>query len=236
MARFRHGRVLFAGDAAHQVSPFGARGANSGVQDADNLAWKLALRAARRGAGAAARHLLRRARPAADENILNSTRSTDFITPKSAMSRTFRDAVLELAARHPFARRLVNSGRLSVPATLRARRSTRPTRTRSAARWRPARRRPTRRSPSTAGRRGSSTISAARSRWCTSARPTCRRRCRAAASTCGRPAGRPRPARRAAGLLAQRYDAATEPRTCSGPTSMSVRAGGDTIRLESARP
>ena len=42
MERFVHGRVLFAGDAAHRVSPFGARGANSGVQDADNLGWKLA--------------------------------------------------------------------------------------------------------------------------------------------------------------------------------------------------
>lgn len=43
MPNFRHGRVLFAGDSAHQVSPFGARGANSGIQDADNLAWKLKL-------------------------------------------------------------------------------------------------------------------------------------------------------------------------------------------------
>src|SRR5690606_17587018 len=57
---------------------------------------------------------------AADENLRNSTRSTDFITPKSAVSRTFRDAVLALARRHPFARRLVNSGRLSVPAVLAA--------------------------------------------------------------------------------------------------------------------
>jgi 3-(3-hydroxy-phenyl)propionate hydroxylase len=56
---------------------------------------------------------------AADENILNSTRSTDFITPKSAVSRIFRDAVLTLARDHAFARRLVNSGRLSVPAVLR---------------------------------------------------------------------------------------------------------------------
>ena len=43
MARFRHGRCLFAGDAAHQLSPFGARGGNSGLQDADNLVWKLKL-------------------------------------------------------------------------------------------------------------------------------------------------------------------------------------------------
>ena len=120
MERFRHGRVLFAGDAAHGVSPFGARGANSGVQDADNLAWKMRLVLQ----GLAPDRLLDsyddERVDAADENILNSTRSTDFITPKSEISRTFRDAVLRLAADHPFARRLVNSGRLSVPATLAA--------------------------------------------------------------------------------------------------------------------
>jgi 3-(3-hydroxy-phenyl)propionate hydroxylase len=55
---------------------------------------------------------------AADENIRNSTRSTDFITPKSAVSRLFRNAALELARTQPFARKLVNSGRLSVPAIL----------------------------------------------------------------------------------------------------------------------
>ena len=118
MDAFRHGRVLFAGDSAHGVSPFGARGANSGLQDAENLSWKLAavLR------GDAGDDLLDtyacEREAAADENILNSTRSTDFITPKSETSRLFRDAVLHLARRHPFARGLVNSGRLSVPATL----------------------------------------------------------------------------------------------------------------------
>jgi 3-(3-hydroxy-phenyl)propionate hydroxylase len=55
---------------------------------------------------------------AADENIRNSTRSTDFITPKSRASRTFRNAVLGLARQHAFARSLVNSGRLSVPSLL----------------------------------------------------------------------------------------------------------------------
>ncbi len=118
MQRFRHDRLLFAGDAAHLVSPFGARGANSGVQDADNLAWKLELVLR----GAAPARLLdsydRERVAAADENILHSTRATDFITPKSAVSRVFRDAVLSLARRYPFARRLVNSGRLSVPAVL----------------------------------------------------------------------------------------------------------------------
>lgn len=119
MDRFVHGRVFFAGDAAHGVSPFGARGANSGVQDAENLAWKLDLVLR----GQAPRALLDSYGPereyAADENILNSTRATDFITPKSAVSRLFRDATLDLAKQHAFARRIVNSGRLSVPATLR---------------------------------------------------------------------------------------------------------------------
>ncbi len=55
---------------------------------------------------------------AADENLMNSTRSTDFITPKSATSKTFRNAVLGLAGKYPFARALVNSGRLSVPSWL----------------------------------------------------------------------------------------------------------------------
>jgi 3-(3-hydroxy-phenyl)propionate hydroxylase len=118
MQFFRHGRVLFAGDAAHLVSPFGARGANSGIQDVDNLVWKLRLVMA----GLAPERLLdtydTERTAAADENIRHSTRATDFITPKSAISRTFRDAVLGLAKHHAFARRLVNSGRLSVPAVL----------------------------------------------------------------------------------------------------------------------
>ena len=118
MQRFRHGRVLFAGDAAHQVSPFGARGANSGIQDTDNLAWKLKLVLD----GMAPDRLLdtysEERVAAADENLLNSTRSTDFITPKSQVSKDFRNAVLGLAREHAFARTLVNSGRLSVPAHL----------------------------------------------------------------------------------------------------------------------
>ncbi|WP_186399763.1 FAD-dependent oxidoreductase [Stappia sp. P2PMeth1] len=117
MEKFRHGRVIFAGDSAHQVSPFGARGANSGLQDTDNLAWKLKLVLD----GTAPEALLDSYDAervfAADENILNSSRSTDFITPKSQASRVFRDAVLELAEHHAFARPLVNSGRLSLPAT-----------------------------------------------------------------------------------------------------------------------
>jgi 3-(3-hydroxy-phenyl)propionate hydroxylase len=114
LERFVHGRVVFVGDAAHQVSPFGARGGNSGIQDAENLAWKLAAIVQ----GNAEASLLdsyecERGR-AADENILHSTRSTDFIAPHSPAERRLRNAVLALSPRAEFARRMVNSGRLSV--------------------------------------------------------------------------------------------------------------------------
>ena len=113
--RFVHGRVVFIGDSAHQVSPFGARGANGAVQGVENLLWKL-VRVMRNEAPPAllASYDVERQHGAA-ENLLNSTRATDFITPKSAISRVFRDATLQLSKRHPFARTLVNSGRLSAP-------------------------------------------------------------------------------------------------------------------------
>jgi 3-(3-hydroxy-phenyl)propionate hydroxylase len=117
MDRFRHGRVMFAGDSAHQVSPFGARGANSGVQDADNLAWKLQLVIDGKAPDGLLDSYDDERVYGADENILNSTRATDFITPKSSVSKLFRNAVLDLAESYPFARTLVNSGRLSLPCT-----------------------------------------------------------------------------------------------------------------------
>ncbi|HJV24881.1 MAG TPA: FAD-dependent oxidoreductase [Aromatoleum sp.] len=118
MHEFRHGRLLFTGDAAHQVSPFGARGANSGIQDTDNLVWKLNLVLDGKAPGSLLDSYSEERVFAADENIMNSTRSTDFITPKSVISKTFRNAVLGLAKDYPFARALVNSGRLSVPSFL----------------------------------------------------------------------------------------------------------------------
>ena len=118
MNQFNHGRVLFVGDAAHQVSPFGARGANSGIQDTDNLAWKLKLVMDGKAPAALLDTYGEERGYAADENMMNSTRSTDFITPKSNTSKVFRNAVLQLAAKYPFARALVNSGRLSVPSWL----------------------------------------------------------------------------------------------------------------------
>jgi 3-(3-hydroxy-phenyl)propionate hydroxylase len=118
LERFVHGRVIFAGDSAHVVSPFGARGGNGGIQDVDNLAWKLALVVH----GEADERLIasydEERRRGADENILNSARATNFMTPKSQMELIFRAAALDLAAKHAFARRFVNSGRLSAPCSL----------------------------------------------------------------------------------------------------------------------
>ena len=118
MNNFTHGHVLFVGDAAHQVSPFGARGANSGIQDTDNLCWKLKLVIEGKAPSSLLDSYSDERVFAADENLLNSTRSTDFITPKSKTSLVFRNAVLTLARDHAFARALVNSGRLSVPCVL----------------------------------------------------------------------------------------------------------------------
>jgi 3-(3-hydroxy-phenyl)propionate hydroxylase len=118
LAKFRHGRIFFLGDAAHQVSPFGARGGNGGVQDADNLGWKLhAVLTGMAGEALLDSYDAERI-PASDENIEASTRSTEFITPKGDAARAYRDAVLELSEAYPFARALVNSGRLSRPAIL----------------------------------------------------------------------------------------------------------------------
>jgi 3-(3-hydroxy-phenyl)propionate hydroxylase len=115
MHRFIHGRVIFAGDAAHQVSPFGARGANSGLEDAENLSWKLdrVLRRLSPESLLESYHIERSA--AADENIRESTRSTDFMAPNSHQEARLRKAVLSLARETEFGKRMVNAGRLSVP-------------------------------------------------------------------------------------------------------------------------
>jgi 3-(3-hydroxy-phenyl)propionate hydroxylase len=114
LERFVHGRVIFIGDSAHQVSPFGARGANSGIQDAENLAWKLAAVIEGEADVSLIDSYERERMQAADENIAHSTRSTDFIAPHSAAERALRNAVLDLAPKAEFARRMINSGRLSV--------------------------------------------------------------------------------------------------------------------------
>jgi 3-(3-hydroxy-phenyl)propionate hydroxylase len=101
-----HGRVLFAGDAAHLLPIFGVRGANTGFQDAQNLAWKLAC-VVRGLAPVALLHSYSDERvSAAREIITESARSTRFMTPPSPGFRLLRDAVLSLSLRHAFVRPL----------------------------------------------------------------------------------------------------------------------------------
>ena len=115
MDSFIHHRVFFIGDSAHQVSPFGARGANGALQSVENLGWKLAaVIHGRAPQSLLATYDIER-QHGARENILNSTRATDFMTPKNHITKVFRDTVLDLSRHYPFARALVNSGRLSKP-------------------------------------------------------------------------------------------------------------------------
>jgi 2-polyprenyl-6-methoxyphenol hydroxylase-like FAD-dependent oxidoreductase len=113
---FRVGRVFLAGDAAHVMSPFGARGLNSGVADAENLAWKLA-RVLR---GAAPDALLdtyaSERRGAAIENLEATEATMRFMAPHGPWRRAWRNLVLRMAPHSEWFRRRVNSGRLAEPA------------------------------------------------------------------------------------------------------------------------
>jgi 3-(3-hydroxy-phenyl)propionate hydroxylase len=111
----RHGHVFFVGDSAHVVSPFGARGGNSGVQDADNLAWKLAAVLQGRASPALLDSYHAERHEAARHNVLVTNRTARFLRPADGAERLFRSAALALARKHPFARQLVNTGRMSVP-------------------------------------------------------------------------------------------------------------------------
>jgi 3-(3-hydroxy-phenyl)propionate hydroxylase len=113
--RMRSGRVLIAGDAAHLVSPFGARGLNSGVADAENAAWKIAYA----GNGWAPDTLLDtyhdERHAAALENIAVTTATMDFLVPQDEAAAAHRRDVLSRAAADPAVRALVDSGRLAEP-------------------------------------------------------------------------------------------------------------------------
>lgn len=111
---FRHGRLFFLGDAAHVVSPFGARGGNTGMQDAANLGWKLALVCQGQAPDALLDSYSAERRAACQENLQVTSRSARFLAPRSSAEKILRKAVLGLAHDHPFARPLVNTGRMSV--------------------------------------------------------------------------------------------------------------------------
>ena len=112
--RMRHGRVFFMGDAAKVVSPFGARGGNTGVADADNLAWKLAAVMKGRAAPALLDSYHEERHEAARQNVLVTNRTARFLRPAPGIEKLFRDAALGLARQHVFARQLVNTGRMAI--------------------------------------------------------------------------------------------------------------------------
>ena len=112
--RMRHGRVFFIGDAAKVVSPFGARGGNTGVADADNLAWKLAAVIKGRAAPALLDSFHEERHEAARQNVLVTNRTARFLRPGDGVEKLFRDAALGLARQHVFARQFVNTGRMAI--------------------------------------------------------------------------------------------------------------------------
>ncbi|NLY65700.1 MAG: FAD-dependent oxidoreductase [Alcaligenaceae bacterium] len=110
---FRHHRVLFAGDSAHVFPPLGARGGNSGIQDADNLGWKLALVLKGQAQESLLNTYSQERRPAAIHNTNLASRSVRFLSPQGEGQRVLRNAVIALAKNCDFAQAMINTGRLS---------------------------------------------------------------------------------------------------------------------------
>ena len=115
--KLRVGRVFFMGDTAKIVSPFGARGGNTGVADADNLAWKLAAVLRGRASATLLESYNAERLEAAQQNVQVTNRTARFLRPADGMERCFRTAAISLARQYPFARSLVNTGRMAVANT-----------------------------------------------------------------------------------------------------------------------
>jgi 3-(3-hydroxy-phenyl)propionate hydroxylase len=107
LQRYRHGRVLFAGNAAHAMPIFGVRGLNSGLDDADNLAWKLAA-VVQGGPEALLDNYSAERVQAFHVNAESARRSTEFMSPPSRGFDVLREAALSLAAEHRDIAELIN--------------------------------------------------------------------------------------------------------------------------------
>lgn len=105
---YRHGRILFAGNSAHALPIFGVRGLNSGIDDGDNLCWKLAAVIQGQAGEALLDSYSMERLQAFHENAANAMRSTEFMSPPHRGFSLMREAALSLAARHRGIARLVN--------------------------------------------------------------------------------------------------------------------------------
>jgi 3-(3-hydroxy-phenyl)propionate hydroxylase len=114
LERFIHDRILFVGDSAHVVSPFGARGANSGIEDADNLSWKLAAVLNGNPVDLLETYNAERV-AAADQNIACTGQSNTFIAPQGEDATALRNSILEHAKNDSTYKKQINCGRLSIP-------------------------------------------------------------------------------------------------------------------------
>ncbi|WP_354685392.1 FAD-dependent oxidoreductase [Cupriavidus necator] len=105
---YRHGRVLFAGDAAHLVPIFGVRGLNSGLDDAGNLAWKLAWVLRDQAPDSLLDAYSAERVHATRQNIAYGAKSTEFMAPPDFAFRLMREATLRLAQHDSAVRSLIN--------------------------------------------------------------------------------------------------------------------------------
>jgi 3-(3-hydroxy-phenyl)propionate hydroxylase len=108
LPRYRYGRVCFAGDAAHLVPIFGVRGLNSGLDDAGNLAWKLARVVRGQSPEALLESYSTERVHATHENLAYGAKSTEFMAPPDFAFRLMREAALRLAVDDPHVRALIN--------------------------------------------------------------------------------------------------------------------------------
>lgn len=108
LADYRHGHVLFAGDAAHLLPVFGVRGANTGLQDAENLAWKLALVETRGASTALLDNFSRERVKAAYEICDEAGKSTRVMDPPTRGYRVMRQVLLSFSLTEDFCRELLN--------------------------------------------------------------------------------------------------------------------------------
>lgn len=108
LGSYVHGRVLLTGDAAHLLPIFGVRGINTGLQDSNNLAWKLAFVINRWAQRAILESYSQERVQAAREICVEGGKSTRFMTPPSSGTRLLRDAVLSFSLSEDFLKDLMH--------------------------------------------------------------------------------------------------------------------------------